>query len=472
MAIAAAPAPPMANLLQNPSFEQTGPAWLSPWYFSVQPGAAATIAQDTTTSAAGSAAALVTVTQAAASDWLVQLAQTHLPLTAGQPVTITFAAKASAPRVLHVVLQQAVAPWSTYSNDVVSVGTAWQTFTFRSLPSATATAFLGFNLAAATGKVWLDAVWVQYGTAAATTGKGVAWWDPVEYWQSNHAGIDSDLTDMAAGGISWARVNLQYSLTPSADFDFVVQDALVRRIHLLVTVWNSPPYTDLGTDAQRATYRAWLAAMVTRYQYWVHDWEIGNEPNLHYNWTIDEKPTSDPAAYAASVHRYVLHLQDAYTTIKTVDPSATVMLGSISEWTEERFVYQLVQEHATAYFDVLAVHPYGADPATAVERLQALQARMAAQPALAAKPVWVTEVGFNTSWSTNTGYVTSEQQKADDLTQLLPALRAAGAALPIFWYSLREDTSAPGYGLEQKDPSSLQTTYLPAYTAYKQLVLN
>jgi hypothetical protein len=161
-AVALAPTPsvaPAASLVANGSFENTGGGWLAPWGFAVRSGAAATVAQDGASRADGAYAARVDVTQAAASGWLVQLQQGGLPLAAGRAYTITFAARAAAPRAAEVVLQQNVSPYGVLVSRTVALTTAWQTFTVPyQATAAQADTFLGFNLAAAAGQVWLDAV--------------------------------------------------------------------------------------------------------------------------------------------------------------------------------------------------------------------------------------------------------------------------------------------------------------------------
>ena len=109
-----------------------------------------------------------------------------------------------------------------------------------------------------------------------------------QYWGSNRAGMDSDFADMKAGGITWARIDLFNTSPPDPNFDYAVQSAKAHGINLLVTVHKTPPETDLGTDADRAVYRTWLGQMVDRYKYHVKYWAIHNEPNLHYEWNIDD----------------------------------------------------------------------------------------------------------------------------------------------------------------------------------------
>ena len=83
----------------------------------------------------------------------------------------------------------------------------------------------------------------------------------------------------------------------------------------------------------------------------------------------------------------------------------------------------------------------------------------------------MTETGFNTSWSSLVGFVTSEQQKADYLMNVVRRMYALGATLPLFVYTLHENEPAPGFGLITKDPATLKTTYWPAFYAYRDLVL-
>jgi exo-beta-1,3-glucanase (GH17 family) len=137
----------------------------------------------------------------------------------------------------------------------------------------------------------------------------------------------------------------------------------------------------------------------------------------------------------------------------------------------ERFMDALIADNAYQYFDIMSFHPYASDPSGVLSRFTALQGKMALQAGMAAKPIWITEVGFNTAgW--NPGAVPDEQTKATYLTQSLQLLTQNGAAYPVFVYDLHEeDSSTAGYGLEQKDPTTLQTTYLPAFSAYKSLVL-
>jgi Carbohydrate binding domain/Cellulase (glycosyl hydrolase family 5) len=624
-ALAAAPSASASNLLSNGSFETTGSSWLSPWYFSVKSGGGGSISQTSATKTDGSYSALASITQASTSSpWVVQLSQSNLAFTSGRTYTVSFAAKADIARAIEVTLQKTGSPYTVYSTRQVALGTGWQNFSFTYQAAATDSVSLHFNLAAATGKVWLDNVAVvppppagtvtltpvadsyvyssypstNYGTSTvlrskgspavasymkfdlrslaaktitsaklrmkvtntsadkhavrfasdtswsesaitwnnrpalgpaarkftatagtwveldltaalagragqivtlgvdsagtdalsfysreaatdkvnlvieerdASTGKGAALRGFAAYWGTNTVGIDSDFADMLAGDMRWARVDLSWSTTPIAAFDAVVQTAQARGIKLVAVIHKTPPTNDLGTTADRSAFKSWLASMVNRYKYYVKYWEILNEPNLSNEWNIDNSVGSDQTAYADSVKRYVEVLKDGYNTVKANDSSAKVLFGGLSESTVERYMDVLLTTDAYKYFDIMSFHPYGSSPSRVLSRFNAFKAKMTSKSSYAVKPIWVTETGFNTTWTDKAGYVSSEQQKADYLTETMHLLYGAGAQLPIFWYTLHENGGSSGYGLELKDPTTLGTQYFPAFYAYRDL---
>jgi hypothetical protein len=300
--------------------------------------------------------------------------------------------------------------------------------------------------------------------------KGVAVRPFAEYWGSDRAGMDADMQDLKNGGVTWVRLDLYPTSSPNPHFDAAIASAKAHGIRVLVTVHKPSPYNDLGTRAERRYYRTWLAAMVNRYKYHVRHWEIQNEPNLHYEWNINESTGSSQTAYEASVKRYLVVLRYAFGVIRANDPGARVFFGGLSEWTVERFLDVVLTTDAYRYFDVMSFHPYGRTPDRLERRFNAVKSKMQLNANYAAKAIWVTETGFNTSWSNRVGYVASETTKADYLRDSLIRLRRAGARLPIFWYTLHEDTSEPGFGLTIRDKGSRSVQHLPAYGAYRDLV--
>jgi hypothetical protein len=130
----------------------------------------------------------------------------------------------------------------------------------------------------------------------------------------------------------------------------------------------------------------------------------------------------------------------------------------------------LVATDAHKYFDVIPFHPYGRDPDRVLSRFNSFKSKLNLNPQFAAKPIWVTEIGFNTSWSNKAGYVTSEQTKANYLAEIMPRLREAGAQAPIFWYTLHENEDVGGFALVRKNKATLRAQYLPAFYAYRDLL--
>ena len=300
--------------------------------------------------------------------------------------------------------------------------------------------------------------------------KGVALRPFAEYWGGNRAGMNADMRDLKNGGVTWVRIDLRHTSSPNPHFDAAIASARAHGIRVLVTAHKPSPHRDLGSSADRRRYRTWLASMVNRYKYHVRHWEIMNEPNLRIEWNIDHSIDSDQTAYVASVKRYLTLLRDAHGVIRANDPTARILFGGLSEWRVERFLDVIRSTDAHRYFDVMSFHPYGRNPDRVLRRFNAVKAQMQLTAGYAAKPIWVTETGFNTSWSNKAGYVASETTKADYLRQVAIKLHRAGARLPMFWYTLHENKASPGYGLTIRDKSTGSVRYLPAYRAYRDLV--
>jgi hypothetical protein len=306
--------------------------------------------------------------------------------------------------------------------------------------------------------------------------KGVIWL-PHAKWATadgfNWTGIESDLQDMKRAGVGWVRIFLRQDL-PMSFHDQLVPLIDEYNIQLLPVVKKTDPLEDLGTPEQQETYRQWLTEVVTRYQGTVRYWEIENETNIPQGWAIccHDDPDAQEA-YARSVESYVALLKMAYETIKGVDPALQVLIAGICEAGAERYVEELIRLEAYRYFDIMSYHPFANSPEVALQRLDSFKAATAAQPELAAKPIWITAIGYHAQagW-TAPGKVASEEMKADYLLQTMQLMRdAPGVEGPIFWYALTEPTVVHGYGLIQVDPNAepLCKTYLPAYTALQEL---
>lgn len=299
--------------------------------------------------------------------------------------------------------------------------------------------------------------------------KGISMQQLLPYWGANARGLTSDLADAGAVGATWARVSLPYGAAAAGQLARVVAAANAHRVRLVVVLEKPAPLNDLGTAANRAVYRSWVVGTVRRFKASVKYWEIFNEPNLRSSWNIDNRLGSNQTVYAAAVRRYVTLLADGYRSVKAADPKAVVVFGGLSESTVERYLAVLLTTAAWRYFDVMSFHPFGRTPVKVIGRYNALKVRMNARSAWARKPIWVTEVGFNTSWTTKGGYVPNEKVKAAYLADTIRRLYAA-TRRPVFWHNLHGANPAhPGFGLETKNKATLAVRRLPAFTTFRAL---
>jgi len=311
---------------------------------------------------------------------------------------------------------------------------------------------------------------------AVANQKGIEWQIEQEWgaWPTtNWTAVNQDAADIENAGITWARIEF-YQNHPFEYFDRVLQIAKQHHIHLLVIIYKSNPPTDLGTPEQLTQYKQWLTEAVLRYKNDIQYWEVHNEPDIPENWTIDSRPDSDQTQYDASVKSFLKFMQLSYETIHANSKNTQVLFGGLSEFRAERYIDSMIRFDAYRYMDIMAFHPYGSDPETILDRVKMLYAKMATQAEFAAKPVWITEIGLHTQveWaSTNAGYVGTEQNKATGLVQTVQLLHANGVQI-TFWYLLHESDNFNGYGITKRNPTTLQTVYLPAYNAYKNLKLS
>jgi hypothetical protein len=314
---------------------------------------------------------------------------------------------------------------------------------------------------------------------SSTLEKGVSWlnwhtWG--DNTSSDFVGQAIDADDLVTANCNWVRTRVRESDSFTAIDQFVAILA-ARNLKWNCTIRKSDPALDLGSTAQRNAFKSWLTSFVNRYDQYVDVYEIGNEPNLPEFWTIDY--TND-VTLLAGVTNYVAHLNDAYTTIKAINPSAIVANGGFSSGdisvngtagTFGRFIDQFVIANGDDYLDYTAFHPYASSSANNVVAANALITKMAQAPTWAAKPIWFNEIGYSTHSGAGGPEVASEAIKATRLTELHNALRnVSGARLPIFWYTLHEDNVGDnGFGLIRRNTSTYAATYLDAYDAFETL---
>jgi hypothetical protein len=150
-------------------------------------------------------------------------------------------------------------------------------------------------------------------------------------------------------------------------------------------------------------YAAFVRHVTQRYADELAGVIVWNEPNLALEWNGSPP---DPAGYTAM-------LAAAYAAVKSVAPTLPVAAAGLAFTLDNGldavndldFLEALYAAGAAAFFDVLATHPYGfgrppEDPPAPDQlnfrRMELQRARMVAHGD-AAKPVWITEMGWRTA---------------------------------------------------------------------------
>lgn len=304
-------------------------------------------------------------------------------------------------------------------------------------------------------------------------------------WQ-DQADLEAAFADLEALGAQWLRTDINWSLVQpqSAEaYDWRVVDRIVdlaerHGLRLLPVVGSVPDWARRPAVAGEvpfdpAAFGRFVAAAVARYQpRGLEVWEIWNEPNMTGSWP----GAPDPVAFAAV-------LQVAAAAVKSVDPQARVVAGSLAPAPDTGpagavthvaavdFLTGVYGAGGGASFDAVGFHPYSwpLPPAKAVSwngwammagPIRALMAAHGDED----KPVWITEYGA----PTNRAGV-AEAAQADMLQEATQLARGYPWAGPLFFYSYRDLGTDPTdnedwYGLVRSNGLPK-----PAYEVFRSL---
>ncbi|MEU5420809.1 hypothetical protein ACFY1P_13370 [Streptomyces sp. NPDC001407] len=238
------------------------------------------------------------------------------------------------------------------------------------------------------------------------------------YWHDGRPdpALHRDLDTLRAYGVGLVRIDVSWhrsqpgSDAPSARHPYnqrlagVLDAAAERRIAVLVTLHESPPWTRNGAlprgphacfPDDPATIRPWAQWLAATYGDRVAAWEVWCEPN--------QAATTGIAAPAERTARYAGLLRACATGLRSVPDPAAVVLGGPCH-TDHRFVRDIYAAGARDHFDVLALRPRldgrapdaWSEEAPGIERLTNFPAVAEAMRAYrdGDKPVWWTEFGF------------------------------------------------------------------------------
>lgn len=300
---------------------------------------------------------------------------------------------------------------------------------------------------------------------------------------------EQDRTAAAIGdlGAKWVRLNVQWKYWEYRGPSITIQDSGSRRAadrsvelaraagsKVVLMVYNAPDWAAAASSSEGQVprspqdYANFMRTLAAHYRGKVDAYEIWNEPDLQRFWSTGPSAT-----------QYTALLKAAYAGVKAGDPDAKVVFGGLS-WDYTRdgsYLSRAYSYGAKGHFDVLAIHPYPqGDLARWLGWIRAARATMVANGD-AAKPIWLTEFGANTStraydpangaWQ---GGIT-EAAQAELLTRTFTLLESEPYVGVVCWYNLRNNYWSGD------DPSSVEGSFgllrtdfspKPAYYAFKR----
>ena len=259
-------------------------------------------------------------------------------------------------------------------------------------------------------------------------------------------------------GLVWNWVEPNQGVRNWHYVDQLVRDGATNNYDILLALNGCAQWACGATrvapaqEPQLSAYRAFVAAAVQRYGrgggFWATNpqltyrpvsWQVWNEVNAGQDW-----PNPSAAAYAS-------FLSAINSTIKSVDPSATVLTSGLTEYpsvasgaTLPKFLAELyAQPGFKESFDVLAVHGYAESPAGVVRILDTTR-RIVAQNGDAGRRIWITEMGWSSGGPAHP-FTVDEGTQAHYLQQSYDTLLGCRARWNLdrtYWFSLNDISSA------------------------------
>lgn len=276
----------------------------------------------------------------------------------------------------------------------------------------------------------------------STTGFGIAA-APGDFFGKNSTQIDAILTDYQYLGLKWTRIAIDWpnvQSTQGGAYSWTQYDTLLARlaaknIRPIIlcsgsTPWSRDPATvpPAGWEAvvpptlDMDGFASFCAAVANKYAAQNPVLEIWNEPNIPSFW----RPGPNVADYTTL-------LKKAYTAIKAVQPSLTVITAGLTlGWDDgttvvaTTFLAGIYSNGGKNYFDGVGWHPYqwhnvGSAPYTPGGAADATQpwyqmygtansarTQMTAQGD-SAKKIWCTEYGAHTSFEDQVSATDAQQ---------------------------------------------------------------
>ncbi len=264
-----------------------------------------------------------------------------------------------------------------------------------------------------------------------------------------------------------------------------VNEAKAKGLKVLMVVQRSPAWASGGKGGihpptDPSTFGAAMGGFAAKIP-GVDAWELWNEEDETIFWAGG----ADPAKYAAMV-------KSAYPAIKAAQPNDIVVTGA-TVGNNFDFIEALYGQGIKGYFDAVGVHTdtaclvngpdvhyrdeqgkIGRYTFTGYREVHSVMARHGDGD----KPIWMTELGWNTQddspgscstgmWAGQKPLGVSEDQQAEFLTQAYRCLAADPYVQVALWFGIQDipgSKYAAGYGLYRANGSAK-----PAAAAFKAL---
>jgi len=286
----------------------------------------------------------------------------------------------------------------------------------------------------------------------------------VDYWNGFKASIflNRDSVLMHEAGIKIVKL----VFTPSAlsNLASLVPAIINAKFEVLGTLCN----LDLLRTNNINGWGNWVYNTVSAYKNYVKVWEVWSEPD----WDTGFGSPGDPVKYTS-------WLKAAYTRAKQADPTCKIIGVSISAVfsTTLSFLTAVYNNGGQPYMDAVSVHPYCANlsplpPAQTSGNGKAFWKTQDARNIMvqkgdASKPMWITEMGWNSAGAGTTGSTVTEAVQAKYLTDALNYARTNWNWLEAFIvYQWQDGGSIDGgrsyFGLLREDG-----TPKPSFNAVK-----
>jgi hypothetical protein len=269
--------------------------------------------------------------------------------------------------------------------------------------------------------------------------------------------LDARLAAMQNAGIKWGRQDFTWRRIERrrGEYDWAGYDALVDKcraqgLQLFGNLTYHPDFYDMKSAEAVAAYAEFAKAAAQRYAGRIDCWQIWNEPNLGYLRGDVEHyarllAAAGPAIHGANPRARVLALNMAFcdvlwasNVLQRVPPGAYDVVcfhpyrnpnapeDRFDWWVQDQYVKRFHPELTTNYPLVRMSFLEQTD-----ELLRTLRALGPGQP----KPLWVTEICFNTHIHP---YGVPELREADLLVRFYVQAIASRKIEKVFWWTLKD----------------------------------